>query len=74
MALQVDLSKYKLFEKIIPTVMINDEDRESGVSITISDYLDERWINLKWALYCFNFVTETVLMWESMNLKKSLTH
>ena len=74
MALQVDLNKYKMFEKIIPTVMINDEDRESGVSITISDYLDERWIDMKWALYCFNFVTETVLMWESMNLKKSLTN
>ena len=72
MALQVDLKKYKMFEKIIPTVMIND-DHESGVSITISDYLDGRWINVKWARYCFNFVTETVLMWESMNLSKSLT-
>ena len=72
MALQVDLKKYKIFEKIIPTVMINDDD-ESGVSITISDYLDERWINMKWAFYCFNFVTETVLMWESMDFKKSLT-
>jgi len=70
MALQVDLKKYKMFEKIIPTVMIND-DSESGVSITISDYLDERWINRRWAMYCFNFVTETVLMWESMDLKNT---
>lgn len=69
MALQVDLKKYKSFERMVPTIMINDNDRE-GVSITVSDYVHEKWLTGDSARFCFNFVTETVLLWENMNLRK----
>lgn len=69
MALQVDPGKYRLFEKIVPTTMVSDET-DTGVSITISDYVHERWIKPKWARFCFEFVCETVLMWQNMNLKE----
>ena len=70
MALQVDINKYKMFEKIVPTTMISDDERE-GISITISDFVPEQWITLDSATYCFNFVSETVIMWENMKLRRS---
>ena len=69
MALQVDLNKYKSFEKMVPTIMINDSDRDD-VSITVSDFVPEKWLTEDSARFCFNFVTETVLLWENMNLKR----
>jgi len=68
LALQVNLKKYRLFIKIVPTTMI-DDNSEEGVSITISDFVHSRWIGLKWARFCYNFVVETILQWESMDLK-----
>lgn len=70
MALQVDINKYKMFEKIVPTTMISDDERE-GISITISDFVPEQWITLDSATYCLNFVSETVIMWENMKLRRS---
>ena len=70
MALQVDINKYKKFEKIVPTTMISDDERE-GVSITISDFVPEQWITMESATYCLNFVSETVIMWENMELGRS---
>ena len=69
MALQVDLGKYRQFEKIVPTTMIS-EDGDRGTSITISDFVHEQWITSKWARYCFSFVCETVLLWQNMDLRK----
>jgi len=67
LALEVDMKKYQLFIKIVPTTLIDDSGPD-GVSVTFSDYIHEKWLTLKWARFCFNFVVETLLHWGSMEL------
>lgn len=67
LAMEVNMDKYRLFIKIVPTTLI-DESGNEGVSVTFSDYIQEKWLTTKWARFCFNFVMETLLHWESMEL------
>ena len=67
LALGVDLKKYKMYEKIVPTTMISRE-KDGEVSITISDYVQGEYQTLEWARYCFNFIMETAINWENRKL------
>jgi len=61
--------KLERFTQLVPTVLINEDDSERA-EIVVSDFIDEKAISKENAEYCLNFVYETVLHWESLDLMR----
>ena len=61
--------KLEQFNKIVPTVIITEDD-DVGPKIVISDYVDEGAVSKDNAQFCIDFVLETILHWESLDLVK----
>jgi len=55
------------FKHLVPTAIIT-EDGESRPEIVISDFVDVEASTKENAVFCLNFVLETVLHWESLDL------
>lgn len=61
--------KLEQFNKIVPTVIITEDD-DGGLKIVISDYVDDSVVSKNNARFCIDFILETVLHWESLDLVK----
>ena len=59
--------KLERFKQLVPTVLIT-EDNEGRSEIIVSDFVDETVILKENAEFCLNFVLETILYWESLEL------
>jgi hypothetical protein len=67
MILQTSPKKLDRFLKLIPSVLISEDDK-SRPEITISDFVDEEAITADNAQFCLDFVLETILQWETLDL------
>ena len=61
--------KLEQFNKIVPTVIITEDD-DGEPKIVISDFVDEDVVSKDNARFCIDFVFETILHWESLDLVK----
>lgn len=61
--------KLDRFKQLVPTVLINEDDSKRA-EIVVSDFIDEEAISKENAEFCLNFVYETILHWESLDLVK----
>jgi hypothetical protein len=61
--------KLEQFKQLVPTVLIVEDDKDRS-EIIVSDFVDESVISKENAEFCLNFVLETILNWESMDLVK----
>lgn len=61
---QKDLQKFK---QLVPTAIIA-EDKARRSEVVVSDYVSEVSISNENAEFCLNFVLETILNWENMDL------
>ena len=61
--------KLDQFMKLIPTALIS-EDEQKRPEIIISNYVDKNLVSKENAYFCLNFVLETILYWESLELMK----
>lgn len=67
--LRTPQEKLERFKKIVPTVLITEDD-QNRPEITISNYVDESVETKENAMFCLNFVIESILQWESIELVK----
>jgi hypothetical protein len=67
--LRTNLKKLETFKQFVPTVVIS-EDGAGRPELMVSDFVDESKISQENASYCLNFILETILMWESLDLIK----
>ncbi|WP_455391554.1 hypothetical protein, partial [[Eubacterium] cellulosolvens] len=67
--LGTDTKKLERFKKMVPTVLIS-EDEKNRPEIVISNYVDESACSKENAQFCLNFVLETILHWEGLELVK----
>jgi len=61
--------KLDQFMKLVPTALIS-EDEQNRPEIIISNYVDKNLVSKENAYFCLNFVLETILFWESLELMK----
>jgi hypothetical protein len=62
--------KLERFKQLVPTVLITEDDKGRS-EIIVSDFVDETAIIKENAEFCLNFVLETILYWESLELIQS---
>jgi hypothetical protein len=55
------------FKQLVPTALISLNEKNKA-EVVVSDYVDDRKISKENAEFCYNFVLETVLNWENLNL------
>jgi hypothetical protein len=67
--LRTNLKNLEKFKQLVPTVILS-EDGTGRSELVVSDFVDESKISQENASYCLNFVLETILMWESLDLIK----
>ncbi len=61
---QKELQKFK---QLIPTALISLNEKNKP-EVVVSDYVDEVKVSKENAEFCYNFVLETVLRWENLDL------
>ncbi len=62
-------TKLERFMQLVPTVLIS-EDEKGRSEIIVSDFVNQEEISKENADFCLNFVLETILHWESLELEK----
>lgn len=67
MILRTPPKKLERFLKMVPSVMIT-EDEKKRPEIIISDFVDEETMSKENAKFCLDFVLETILQWENLDL------
>lgn len=67
--LRTNPKKLERFKQLIPTAVIS-EDENNRPEIVISDFVDNAVLSYENAEFCLNFVLETILHWESLDLLK----
>ena len=69
MVLRTPPKKLERFNRLVPTILISEDDQKRP-EIVISNYVDDSAITKENARFCLNFVLETILHWESIDLVK----
>ncbi len=58
--------KFQRFRQLVPSAVLS-EDREGKTEVVVSDYVDSNQLLRENALFCMNFVLETILRWEKID-------
>jgi hypothetical protein len=70
MVLRTDQKKLEKFKQLVPTVVLS-EDVSGRSELVVSDFVDQSKISKENAKFCLNFVLDTILMWENLDLIKN---
>ena len=61
--------KLERFKQLVPSAMIT-QDRQGKPEVVVSDYVDKSLLSTENAIFCMNFLLETILDWENLDLIK----
>jgi hypothetical protein len=67
--LRTNLKNLEKFKQLVPTVVLS-EDTAGRSELVVSEFVDESKISEENASFCLNYVIETILHWECLDLIK----